>query len=140
MASSDYYEVLGLTKSATADEIRKAYRKLSRTYHPDVKKDDPAAAKRFQEIQEAHEVLGDEEKRRKYDRFGPDFAQMDKMGGRGIRMASPGRVADTDPGPADSTFRISSVASTWETCSAAAGAARAVPVEPLQRARTFAPR
>lgn len=102
MASSDYYEVLGLTKSATADEIRKAYRKLSRTYHPDAKKDDPEAAKRFQEIQEAHDVLGDEEKRKKYDRFGPNFAQMDATGGRGTPHGQP--WAGSGPGPGAGGF------------------------------------
>lgn len=105
MPSSDYYEVLGLTKSATADEIRKAYRKLSRTYHPDAKKDDPEAAKRFQEIQEAHDVLGDEEKRKKYDRFGPNFAQMDPTGGRGAPHGQPWPGGGAGPGAGGFDFQ-----------------------------------
>lgn len=106
MASSDYYQVLGLTKSATAAEIRKAYRKLSREYHPDVKKDDPAAAEKFKEIQQAYDVLGDEDKRKKYDRFGPNFAQMEQMGGGGPRgQAWPGGGGAGGPGAGGFDFQ-----------------------------------
>jgi len=65
----DYYEVLGVQRGASAEEIRSAYRKLARKYHPDVNKD-PDASKRFSEVQEAYDVLSDEEKRKAYDRFG----------------------------------------------------------------------
>jgi DnaJ-class molecular chaperone len=65
----DYYELLGVEKSATAEEIRSAYRKLARKLHPDVNKA-PDAAKRFAEVQEAYDVLSDAEKRKAYDRFG----------------------------------------------------------------------
>jgi DnaJ-class molecular chaperone len=65
----DYYEVLGVGRDSTADEIRRAYRRLARQYHPDVNKS-PDAADRFAEMQEAYEVLSDAEKRRAYDRFG----------------------------------------------------------------------
>jgi curved DNA-binding protein len=68
----DYYEVLGVSRSASAEEIQRAYRKLARTYHPDVNKE-PAAEERFKEISEAYDVLSDPETRAKFDRFGRSF-------------------------------------------------------------------
>jgi molecular chaperone DnaJ len=65
----DYYEVLGVSRTAGKDEIRKSYRRLAREYHPDINKDDDAED-RFKEINEAYEVLGDDERRQMYDRFG----------------------------------------------------------------------
>ncbi|HEY4937881.1 MAG TPA: J domain-containing protein [Actinomycetota bacterium] len=73
--SRDFYEVLGVPRTASTDEIQRAYRKLARTYHPDVNKD-PEAEERFKEISEAYDVLSDAETRRRYDRFGPDFRQV----------------------------------------------------------------
>ena len=73
--TQDFYEVLGVGRDATAQDIQRAYRKLARTYHPDVNKD-PAAERRFQEISEAYEVLSDPESRRRYDVLGPDFRQV----------------------------------------------------------------
>jgi curved DNA-binding protein len=73
MSKRDFYEVLGVPRSASQEEIRKSYKKLARQLHPDVKPSDPNAAKAFSEITEAWEVLGDEEKRRKYDQFGHGF-------------------------------------------------------------------
>ena len=63
----DYYKILGIEKQATEEQIKKAYRKLAKKYHPDVVKDDPAKQERMYEIQEAYECLGNEQRRRKYD-------------------------------------------------------------------------
>ena len=70
MAFIDYYRVLGVKQNASQDEIRKAYRRLAKKYHPDINKDDPSAKERFQEINEANEVLGNPERRSKYDEYG----------------------------------------------------------------------
>src|ERR1700681_731481 len=71
----DYYETLGVSKTATDGEIRTAFRKLARKYHPDVAKDKKAAEEKFKEINEAYEVLGDPEKRKKYDELGAGWNQ-----------------------------------------------------------------
>ncbi len=73
MQYKDYYATLGVAKTATHDEIRKAFRKLARVHHPDVAKDKKTAEAKFKEINEAYEVLGDAEKRQKYDTLGADW-------------------------------------------------------------------
>lgn len=80
MAKRDYYEVLGISKNATEQEVKKAYRQLAKKYHPDVNKEDGAEAK-FKEVQEAYDVIGDATKRSEYDQFG--HAAFDQNGGFG---------------------------------------------------------
>ena len=75
----DYYKVLDLDKSATKEDIKKAYRKLARKYHPDLNPNDTAAQKKFQQINEAHEVLIDPEKRKKYDQYGKDWKHAEEF-------------------------------------------------------------
>lgn len=76
----DYYAILGISRSASADEIQKAYRTLARKYHPDLNPDDKDAQQKFKEIQHAHDVLSDPEKRQMYDQYGPSFEQMGQGG------------------------------------------------------------
>ncbi|SHK95616.1 curved DNA-binding protein [Chitinophaga jiangningensis] len=82
MDVKDYYKILGVEKSATADQIKKAYRKLAVKYHPDKNPDNKAAEDKFKEINEAYEVLSDEEKRKKYDQFGENYKYYEQHGGR----------------------------------------------------------
>jgi curved DNA-binding protein len=80
MEYRDYYKILGVGKSATEKEIKSAYRKLARKYHPDMNPDDPQAEARFKEVNEAYEVLGDPEKRKKYDQLGANWNRWQQSG------------------------------------------------------------
>src|SRR5277367_6206693 len=73
MAYTDYYKILGISKTATDEDIKKAYRKLARKLHPDLNPSDKEANKKFQQINEANEVLSDPENRKKYDQYGKDW-------------------------------------------------------------------
>jgi len=75
MTKRDYYEILGIERSATPEDIRRAYRKMARTYHPDVNQGNAEAEERFKEINEANEILSNPERRARYDRFGHDGDQ-----------------------------------------------------------------
>ena len=93
MAKRDYYELLGVGREAGEDQIRSAYRKLARKYHPDVNKS-PGASDRFKEATEAYEVLGDPSKRRLYDQFGHAEPGVGGFGtgARPARGPTPGRA------------------------------------------------
>ena len=84
MKTDDYYQILGISKTASREEIQKAYRQLARKYHPDLNQNDPKGAKeKFQRVQEAFDVLGNPEKRQVYDQFGVSPDQMGSGGGQG---------------------------------------------------------
>jgi molecular chaperone DnaJ len=104
---TDYYAVLGVSSSATADEIKKQYRRLAKKHHPDANQNDPKAAERFKEISEAYNVLGDAEKRKQYDdmqRLGA-FGGMSGFGGPSRPSSRPGGFGNAGPGqPGPGTF------------------------------------
>lgn len=94
MAFIDYYSILGVSKTATADDIKKAYRKLARKYHPDVNPDNEEAKKKFQQVNEANEVLSDTEKRKKYDEYGENWKHAEEYEKARQQQAQNGGFAD----------------------------------------------
>ena len=108
MDFKDYYKVLGVPRGANAEEIKKAFRKLARKYHPDVNPGDKKAEEKFKEINEAYEVLSDAEKRKKYDTLGPNWQEQFGSGfaGRRPQQAYPGGRSpfDIDPDASASGF------------------------------------
>lgn len=106
MAQKDFYAVLGVSASATADEIKKQYRRLAKQYHPDTNKGDPKSAERFKEISEAHNVLGNPEKRKQYDEM-RRLGAFDPFTARGSRGGSrPGAGAPGSAGPRMEDFDV----------------------------------
>jgi curved DNA-binding protein len=94
MEYRDYYAALGVPRTASAADIKKAFRKLARQHHPDVNKGDAAAEQRFKEISEANEVLSDPEKRKLYDQLGANWQAYQQAGATGATGARPGQTAD----------------------------------------------
>ena len=94
MAFIDYYSILGLDRKASADDVKKAYRKLARKYHPDVNPDNPEAHAKFQQINEANEVLSDPEKRKKYDEYGENWKHAEEYEKARQQQAQNGGFAD----------------------------------------------
>ncbi len=96
MAANDYYEILGVARDASDDAIKKAYRSLARKYHPDHNPGDKTAEKHFKEIQQAYDVLGDADKRSRYDRFGS--AAFEGMAASGFHPGGPGHGGHSEEG------------------------------------------
>lgn len=103
VAYKDYYEILGVSKTATEQEIKSAYRKLAKQYHPDVNKT-PGAEQKYKDVNEAYEVLHDPEKRQKYDTLGPNWEQAQQFGGQGFPGGFPGGGVHMDFGGSGSGF------------------------------------
>ncbi|MEJ2033038.1 MAG: molecular chaperone DnaJ [Deltaproteobacteria bacterium] len=102
-AKRDYYDILGVAKGASEQEIKKTYRKLARKYHPDVNPGDKKAEEKFKEIQEAYSILGNKEKRKKYDQFGsmafePGFEEQRAGAGGGAYQYGPGGFTGSTAG------------------------------------------
>src|SRR3954452_20182839 len=100
--AKDHYATLGVSRTASSDEIQKAYRKLARKYHPDMNPDDASTKKKFQEVQSAFEVLSDADKRKRYDQFGSDF----EAAGAGAGPGGGGWRYTTSSGPQTYPFDV----------------------------------
>src|ERR1700755_1214412 len=106
----DYYKILGIEKNASEDDIKPAYRKLARKHHPDLNPNDKEAHKKFQQINEANEVLSDPEKRKKYDQYGKDWEHADQyenarqQSGGNYRSYGSGGSSGTSSGFEDEDF------------------------------------
>src|SRR2546426_10692042 len=98
MDFKDYYSTLGVAKTANAKEIKQAYRKLARKHHPDVNPGDKAAESKFKEINEAYEVLGDPDKRKKYDELGANWRAYEQAGAAGGGGVDPRQFGGGDVG------------------------------------------
>lgn len=99
MASKDYYSLMGLKRNASDQEIKTAYRKMARKYHPDVNPGDKSAEAKFKEINEAHEVLSDAAKRKKYDQYGDQWQQADQFAGGGRQQQQGAYRTSRQAGP-----------------------------------------
>ena len=102
----DYYKILGVPRTATEDEIKKAFRKLARQYHPDVAKDKKTAEEKFKEINEAYEVIGSAENRRKYDELGANWNQQAPPPGYGAGAGGRSRSGRASRGGEDFEYRV----------------------------------
>ncbi len=109
----DYYEVLGVARDASEADIKKAYRKLARDYHPDRNPGDKQAETRFKEVQQAYEVLGDKNKRAQYDRFGFAGPEAGAGAGGGRSAGAAGRAASSSRAWTPPTWPASSASSAW---------------------------
>ena len=103
MAFIDYYSVLGVDKNASSDEIKKAYRKLARKYHPDLNPDDQEAKAKFQQLNEAQEVLTDPEKRKQYDKYGENWKHAEQYE---QAQQARGNTRVAEAGPIGRTIRV----------------------------------
>ena len=138
MAQRDPYSVLGVDRKASADEIKKAYRKLARQYHPDRNPHDPKAEERFKEIQSAYDIVGDPDKRKQYDRGGIFFGPGGRAGGPGPGGGTRVRAASAASTPAASatSCRTSSAARTRAAPGRPVRGARAASAAPTSRPRS----
>ena len=100
----DYYQILGIPKDASEADIKKAYRKLARKYHPDINPNDKEAERKFKEANEANEVLSDPEKRKKYDQYGKDWMHADEIERARKQQQQQHQYRRSTPGGGQGTF------------------------------------